>query len=292
VQSLSQTQFDSLPDRPEDGTFLIGGASGAIYRVSGGIASHVPSWTPYGGPQPTTTVDQAALDNAGTGGVWNQLTSGRPTVRTTGPTTLGSIASSARFTYAGGVSSSAVASYDVRWRRARWDGTYDTWTRPAGWQATTNLDAPLGMKAGYTYCVSVRARNRAGQLSAWTGGRCLSRALDDRRLVASSAWSTRSGGNYYAGTVLATTHKGATLTRTGAKVKRIGVVATVCRVCGVVNVLVDGKKVGRINLAAPSMRRRQVLMLPAFVRQTATITVKVRSSGARVQIDGIVVSRN
>ena len=291
MQFLSQTQFDSLPDRPEDGTFLIGGASGAIYRVSGGIASHVPSWTPYGGPQPTTTVDQAALDNAGTGGVWNRLTSGRPTVRTTGPTTLGSIAGSARFTYAGGASSSAVASYDVRWRRARWDGTYDPWTRPAGWQATTNLDAPLGMKAGFTYCVSVRARNRAGQLSAWTGGRCLSRALDDRRLVASSAWRTRSGANYYAGSVLATTDKGATLTRTGAKVKRIGVVATVCRACGVVNVLVDGNKVGRINLAAPSTRRRQVLMLPAFDRQTATITVKVRSSGARVQIDGIVVSR-
>ncbi|MCY7373635.1 MAG: DUF1906 domain-containing protein [Spirochaetaceae bacterium] len=291
VQTLSQTQFDSLPDRPEDGTFLTGGASGAIYRVSGGIASHVPSWTPYGGPQPTTTVDQAALDNAGTGGVWNQLSSGTPTVSTTGPTTLGSIASGTRFTWAGGVSSSAVASYDVRWRRARWDGRYDAWRLPASWQATANLDAPLGMKAGYTYCVSVRARNRAGQLSAWTGSRCLSRALDDRRLAASAGWRTRSGGMYYGGTFRATTVKGATLTRIGAKLKRIGVVATTCRVCGVVNVLVDGKKVGRLDLAAPSTRRRQVLMLPAFTRQSGTITVKVRSSGKRVQIDGIVVSR-
>ncbi|MGH3659196.1 MAG: DUF1906 domain-containing protein, partial [Micromonosporaceae bacterium] len=133
VQSLSQTQFDSLPDRPDDGTFLTGGATGHIYRVSRGVASYVPSWTPYGGPQSTVTVDQAALDNAGTGGVWNRLTSGRPTVRTTGPTEGGTIGSKTRFTYAGGVSSSAVATYDVRWRRARWDGTYGSWNRPATW---------------------------------------------------------------------------------------------------------------------------------------------------------------
>ncbi len=291
VQTLSQTQFDSLPDRPEDGTFLTGGASGSVYRIAGGIASHVPSWTPFGGPQPTTAVDQAALDNAGTGGVWNRLTSGRPTVSTTGPTTMGSIASAGRFTYAGGVSSSAVATYDVRWRRARWDGTYDDWRLPAGWQATTNLDAPLGMKAGYTYCVSVRARNRAGQLSDWTGSRCLSRALDDKRLTASAGWKSGTGAGYYSRTFRSTTVKGATLTRTGAKVKRIGVVATMCRVCGVVNVFVDAKRVGRLNLAAPSTRRRQVLMLPVFPQQSGTVTVKVRSSGDRVQIDGIVLSR-
>lgn len=291
VQTLSQTQFDSLPSRPANGAFLVGGSSGLVYRVSGGVATHVPSWAPYGGPQPTMTVDQAALDNAGTGGVWNRLSSGRPTVRTTGPTTLGSLATKTRFTWAGGVSSSAVANYDVRWRRARWDGVYEAWKRPAGWQATANLDAPLGMKRGFTYCVSVRARNRAGQLSAWSGGRCLTRALDDRRLSPSSGWTARKGAKFYAGTFRVTTRKGATLTRTGARVKRVGVVATTCRVCGVVNVLVDGKKVGRVNLASPTFRRRQVRMLPPFKLERGTVTVKVRSSGKRVQIDGIVISR-
>jgi len=291
VQTLSQTQFDSLPDRPEDGTFLQSGATGRIWRVVAGVATYVPSWAPYGGPRPSIVVDQAALDNAGTGGVWNLLTSGRPAPRTTGPTTLGSVLTKTRFSWFGGYSSSAVATHDVRWRRARWDGTYDAWKRPAGWQATANVDAPLGMKPGYTYCVSVRARNMAGQLSTWTGSRCLARALDDRRLAPSAGWRTRTGAQYYAGTFRATTQKGATLSRTGAKVKRVGVVATTCRVCGVVNVLVDGEKVGRINLAADRTRRRQVLMLPAFPRGKATVTVKVRSSGKRVQIDGIVLSR-
>lgn len=291
VQTLSQTQFDSLPSRPEEGTFLQSGATGRIWRVVAGVATYVPSWTPYGGPKPAVLVDQAALDNAGTGGVWNLLSSGRPAPRTTGPATLGSVLTKTRFSWFGGYSSSDVATYDVRWRRARWDEKYEPWKRPAGWQGTANLDAPLGMKPGYTYCLSVRARNKAGQLSAWTGSRCLARALDDRRLAPSPGWRTGTGAKYYGGTFRATTQKGATLRRTGAKVKRVGVVATSCRVCGLVNVLVDGAKVGRINLAADRTRRRQVFMLPAFARGTATVTVKVRSSGKRVQIDGIVLSR-
>jgi hypothetical protein len=292
VQMLSPTQFDSLPDRPKSGTFLQGGATGWVYRVANGVASYVPSWAPYGGPRPTVVVDQAALDNAGTGGVWNRLTSGKPTVGTTGPTTLGSIASKARFTYAGGISSSAVATYDVRWRRARWDGSYGDWTRPASWQRTTTLSVPLGMKKGFTYCVSVRARNRAGQLSGWSGPRCLTRALDDRRLGTSDGWRSRTGSKYYSGTFRSTRRKGATLTLSGAVLKRVGIVATRCPSCGKVKVLVDGRKVGAVNLKAPSLRRRQVVMLPAFRREKGTVTLKVRSSGLRVQVDGIVTSRS
>ena len=292
VQSLSPTQFASLPFRPKTGTFLVGGASGHVYRVSKGIASYVPSWAPFGGPKQTVTVDQAALDNAGTGGVWNHLLSGPPTVRTTGPTTRGTIDRSTRFTYQGGVSSSAVRNYDVKWRRARWDRRFEGWKKPASWHRTTNLDAPLGMRKGWTYCVSVRARNRVGQKTAWSDARCQTRALDDRRLVPSSGWKSRKSARYYSGTVRTTTRRGATLTRTGAQLKRVGIVATTCRTCGKVNVLVNGRKVGRIKLTGDRTRRRQVLMLPAFKRRKGTVTLKVRSSGARVQIDGIVISRS
>jgi hypothetical protein len=292
VQSLSPTQFASLPFRPKTGTFLVGGASGHVYRVAKGIASHVPSWAPYGGPKPTVTVDQAALDNAGTGGVWNHLLSGPPTVRTTGPADRGTIARSARFTYLGGVSSSAVRNYDVRWRRARWDRKFESWKRPATWQRTTNLDAPLGMRKGWTYCVSVRARNKVGQKSGWSGPRCQTRALDDRRLAESSGWTSRKSARFYGGTVHHTKRRGATLSRSGAQVKRVGIVATTCRTCGKVNVLVNGRKVGAIKLASDRTRRRQVLMLPAFKRKRGTVTLKVRSNGLKVQIDGLVISRS
>jgi hypothetical protein len=291
VQTLSPTQFDSLPDRPDDGTFLQGGSSGRVYRVENGVAFHVPSWAPFGGPQPTVTVDQAALDNAGTGGVWNALTSGRPTVQVD-PTELGSTAARTRFTYAGGITSSAVASYDVRWRRAKWNGTYGPWTRPASWSRTTNLDAPLGMRKGHTYCVSVRARNRAGLRSDWSRPECIARALDDRTLRESSGWRSRTGDRFYSGTVLSTRSKGATLSLPGATLSRVGLVATTCRTCGKVKVLVDGRKVKAVNLQAARNRRRQVIMLPEFRRERGTVTIKVRSSGRKVQIDGVVVSRS
>jgi hypothetical protein len=292
TSTLSQTQFDSLPDRPADGTFLQSGATGRIWRVVKGVATYVPSWTPYGGPQPSTVVDQAALDNAGTGGFWNLLTSGRPTPRMTGPSTPGTTSKKTSFTWFGGYSSSAVATYDVRWRKARYDGTYGPWSRPASWQRTPVTDVPLGLRAGYTSCVAVRARNRAGQVSGWTTQRCTSRALDDRSLSRSSGW--RSGTHrdgFFGGTFVSTTRKGATLVRTGARVKRVGVVASTCPRCGKVAVLLDGERIGTVNLARPT-RRSQVLMLRPVRLQRATVTLKVRSSGQRVRIDGLVLSRS
>ena len=292
VTTLSQSQFDSLGAQPRTGTFLVGGATNRTYRVSKGIASYVPSWDPYGGPQPTVTVDQAALDNAGTGGAWNHLLSGKPTVRRTGPSTYGTTAGRVRFTYAGGISSSAVKNYDARWRRARWDGSFGDWIRPDGWQATTATGVTKGLSGGWTYCVQVRSRNRAGQLSGWTGGRCLARALDDRRLTPSAGWASRGNAAWYQDTIRSTKRKGATLTRTGVRVRGVGVVATTCPTCGKVAVLVDGRRIGTVDLRSSAYHRSQVRMLPAVKRERGTVTLKVRSSGRLVQVDGLVLSRS
>ena len=60
--------------RPADGTFIKGGQTGRVYRVDvAGVARYVPTWTPYGGPQPVVTVDQVSIDNAGSGGRWNHI---------------------------------------------------------------------------------------------------------------------------------------------------------------------------------------------------------------------------
>jgi hypothetical protein len=290
VTSLSPTQFASLPQQPATGTFLQSGATGRIWRVVKGVASYVPSWTPYGGPKPSIVVDQAALDNAGLGGVWNHLVSATPAPTMTGPVAPGTTATKAGYSWFGGYSSSAVTSFDVRYRTAAWNGTFGPWIRPASWQRTGATGEPLGIGAGRTSCVAVRARNKAGQLSAWTTQRCTARSLDDRAFARSSGWSARTGAAYVAHTFVATTRKGATLTRTSARLKRVGLVATTCRTCGRVAVLVDGKRVGTIDLAGP-FRRSTVVMAPAFRLQRATVTLKVRSSGALVRIDGVVLSR-
>jgi hypothetical protein len=210
----------------------------------------------------------------------------------TGPAARGTTSKKTSFTWFGGYSSSTVATYDVRFRKARYDGKYGPWTRPASWQGTAVSDVPLGLRAGYTSCVAVRARNRAGQRSGWTTQRCTARSLDDRSLARSAGWKARSGkDSYFGGTYLTTTRKGATLVRTGARLKRVGVVASTCRSCGKVAVLLDGKRIGTVHLAGPKHASR-VLMLPAVSRQKATVTLKVRSSGQRVRIDGLVLSRS
>ena len=291
VQTLSDSQFASLPARPREGQFLQTAENGRIWRVVKGVATHVPSWTPYGGPQPTIAVNQEALDNAGIGGVWNHLASGIPTVRTTGPTTFGTSAPRERFSWAGGFVSSAIRTYDVRWRKARWDGTFGPWALPAKWQKRAITGVSPSLRPGHTYCVSVRARNRAGQVSGWTGGRCLARSLDDRSLSRSSGWSAKGSTGFLNGTYLTTKRKGATLTRTSARVKRVGIAAGTCRACGKVAVLVDGKRIGTVNLAGPK-QKTTVFMLPAFRLHKATVTLRVRSSGAPVRIDGVVLSRS
>jgi hypothetical protein len=65
--------YGNLRYRPADGTFLRAVQSDRIYRVQGGVAGYVSSWTPYGGPQPYVDMDELAITRAGSGGPWNHL---------------------------------------------------------------------------------------------------------------------------------------------------------------------------------------------------------------------------
>jgi hypothetical protein len=64
VTELTQAQFDALCAVPTNGTFL-GTSTGSYYRVAGGAALPVTDWTPFGGPQPSVTIDPWDIDNAG-----------------------------------------------------------------------------------------------------------------------------------------------------------------------------------------------------------------------------------
>ncbi|HEY2772333.1 MAG TPA: DUF1906 domain-containing protein [Solirubrobacteraceae bacterium] len=64
VTELTQQQFDALCAVPTNGTFL-GTSTGSYYRVAGGAALPITDWTPFGGPQPSITIDPWDLENAG-----------------------------------------------------------------------------------------------------------------------------------------------------------------------------------------------------------------------------------
>jgi surface antigen len=59
-------RYNHLAYRPVDGSFLRGATTKRVYQVKGGVAYFVRSWTQVGGTKPTTYVDQASIDRAGT----------------------------------------------------------------------------------------------------------------------------------------------------------------------------------------------------------------------------------
>lgn len=183
-----------------------------------------------------------------------------------------------------------AASYDVRVRRARWDRTFGAFAYPAAWQQTSATSVTHTLARGHTHCYSVRARN-AGGTSAWTAERCMVAPLDQGAMARSSGWVVRSSSAYFGGTAWEAKVRGRTLTRTGARLRRVGVVATTCPTCGVVDVFVGSARVGRLSLARGTKAlHRRVLLLPAFSYRAGTVRIVVVSNNRVVRIDGLVVS--
>ena len=65
--------YDHLLYYPQNGTFVRGQPGNAVYRISSGKPTYVPSWAAYGGPQPATQITQTTIDRAGSGGYFNHL---------------------------------------------------------------------------------------------------------------------------------------------------------------------------------------------------------------------------
>ena len=189
---------------------------------------------------------------------------------------------------------SGVASYDIRYRSVAWNGTgFSAMTVPAGWASTTARSRSLALVPGREYCVSVRARDRVGNLSAWSAEQCTAAPLDDRALArATSGWASATSSTALSGTLTRTSVAGSRLARTSAHARRLAVVATTCPSCGAVDVLVGATRIGSLSLVSSTTRPRQVLMLPlqAGVR-SGTVTLRSTRSGRPVIVDGLGLRR-
>jgi len=185
---------------------------------------------------------------------------------------------------------SGIASYQLRARAASYTRPFGGWFDVGDPDPSTETDV-TGMSPGATYCFDIVASDNAGN-TATSAQRCTAVALDDRSLSPSAGWSRISGSTYFQHTATRSSRRGATLTRTHAMLDRAGVVATTCPRCGIVGVYVGGRLIGRINLRSGTSRHKVVRLLPTFATRTATVTVKVLSSGKQVTIDGLVSSHS
>ena len=185
---------------------------------------------------------------------------------------------------------SAVASYDVRERYASPSGGYTAYVYPSTWQKRTSPSLALKLSAGYSYCFSVRARDKVGNLGAFTPERCTSVALDDRAL--SNHGGTRaSNSRYLSGTYTRLTGTPQYLSRTGVKGRRLGLVVAKCSTCAPLDVWIGGVKWGRVSTYSSTTRYRQVVWLP-LSSSTRSGTVVVRSASSRsAYVDGLVIQK-
>ena len=213
-----------------------------------------------------------------------------PTIATTALPTF-TTASTTTFAYTGTDTGSGLASYDVRYRRAPYNGVFGAYAYPAGRQATAVKSLTLTTEKGFTYCFSARSRDLGGNTSDWSAERCVATALDDRSLSAGAGWTRASGATYYAGTVTSTRTTGAVLTRTGVQARRLALVATRCAACGSVDVYWNGALIKTISLYQAVTAHKQLVPISTFTApRTGTLTIRTRSTKP-VYIDGVALNR-
>lgn len=184
-----------------------------------------------------------------------------------------------------------IADYDLRWRSATKAGALGTWQHPSAWQHTTTTSATgPAQTPGLRYCFAVRARDRAGNVTAWSKPLCAARVVDDRSLAATKRWRRATGAGYYQGTSTSTSTKGQALTFAAPAASQVGVLATVCPSCGSVTVYQGSRRLGVLHLAATTPRREQLRLLPFGIKRSGEIRLVVGTAGKTVDIDGLALT--
>jgi hypothetical protein len=190
-----------------------------------------------------------------------------------------------------GSDAGGVASYDVRVRSARWNGAFGAFQLPASLQGTRVASAALGTSPGTVTCASVRAHDRVGNTSGWSGEVCTSALLDDRSLTAGAGWTRRTAKTAYAGTFTTTSSASRDLTLRGGQFDRLAVLVTTCPTCGRLAVYAGSRRVALLDLRSSASHTQVLKVLPALPRQTATLTLR-STSGLRVDVDAVGIGRS
>ena len=174
-------------------------------------------------------------------------------------------------------------AFDVR--LARGTGATGLPQYPA---ATTSAarSRTVTLAAGETACVSVRARDTWGNLTAAAPARCVAAPMAAVSL-AKRGFSLVNGRRTYASKVLTATGFGATASTRAMKVRRIALVATTCPSCGAVAVSFGGRILTVIDLRGRA-RTKQLFPVVTFpATRVGVVSVKAITSGRRVTVEGL-----
>ncbi len=212
---------------------------------------------------------------------------------TPGITPLAAYMTSASFplTFATGGGTYPARSFDLRYRRAAYNGTFQT--------VPTEIDGVVSSRfqftglAGSTYCFSVRSYDPYHHTTGrWSAETCTAIPLDDRSLGLSTGWSKRTGTAYYNNTYAYAKTLYAYATRTLVQARRIALVATTCSSCGTIRVYWNGRLINTVSLKSTTTVYRKVILLDTFsVVQKGTLKLVVATSGKNIYLDGVAIKR-
>ena len=183
---------------------------------------------------------------------------------------------------------SGLASYDVRYRIAAFYSGFGPYQSPAALQLTHATSFTLQPAPGSTVCVSVRARDRVGNISGWSPDACQAIVVDDHAFWATGAWYRPYGlAGFTGSTYSAASARGASLSLAGVRARRLSVIVTVCPSCGRFSIQLPGAQALIVDTHAVRMAR-QTFVLPPFVGTLAgTLRLTNLDSGKPVYIDAV-----
>jgi uncharacterized repeat protein (TIGR01451 family) len=183
--------------------------------------------------------------------------------------------------------SGGVATYSVRVRVASPSGGFGDY---ALWQsATSQHSGTYTGLAGTTACFGLSATDTAGNVSPWTPDGCTTFPLPATALAQHGHWRRISQKRAPFPSTLSSATRGASLTFTGARARRIALFADHCPRCGTVVVTLGGRRIATVALAA-SHATRAVLTLLGPTTRSGSLVITIATSGRLVRIAAIALS--
>lgn len=149
---------------------------------------------------------------------------------------------------------------------------------------------------GKTYTFRVRARDAAGNVSAWTSAKQTTVPYDNAsmKFTKSSQWKKAQSASLYRGSSRYTTKKGATASMSFKGGKSVYLIATTGPTRGKVKVYVDGKYVKTVNLYSKTTTYRKAILLKSLKgsgTHKVSLVAAPTKTRKRVDIDGLAVKR-
>lgn len=184
-----------------------------------------------------------------------------------------------------------IQDYDIRYRWAAFRQDFGPLTDLQTDTASTSDS--LNGTVGATYCFSGRLDTASPEVkeTPWGAEGCTAIPVNNTKFR-HRGFTKERGGGYYLNTYSLATDRGARLILGGVEAKHLAIVVTECRRCGKIAVSFAGKVIGKANLKAPGVHKKQVVDLEEFASvKTGKVRVKVISSGKPVKIEGLGVSR-